>query len=173
VTERLEQLLVEADVAVCRPPVAEDLAARVPRVVRGRRRKRAWAAAVLTTLVSVGLAIVGVMRVIPEKRPIATDIERDLKAIQLEADRHMEAAAKLEAAHPVRNRAKWRSSVLNSEVERAAMGLMLEADRIAADPALRATAVEFYRQVQAELPANSLTGLATQRLAHLRDGKDL
>jgi hypothetical protein len=161
--DSIEQMLADADRAVEPPSPAIGLTDRIPVVVRRRRRRKL---AVLTCFV----AACGLWFVVPRAAP------DQVKSLQAQADRHMELAARLEAEHPLISRSKHGARAatgsLRLEVDRAALGLIQEADRIANDPALRDTAAELYRQVQSELPPSIVTDVARQRLIKLRDRKE-
>ena len=176
-TEPIEGLLAEADAAVASPPEIRRLAERVGRIAQSRRRRHIASVAIAAVIVGLAgsLWLGRTTRQQQETAQNTAEIERlreRIRSLNTEADAHLLLAEQIAQREKPRLR-RHAPAALDFELDRAAYGLIHEADRMAADPALRDAAAEFYRQVQTELPQTAWSETAKQQRARLFERKEL
>lgn len=175
-SDELEELLRQTDSQIAAPVQAMDLAMRVPGIVRSRRRKRVAAVALLMigAIVGISSSVYRENRLVAKKVD-AAELRRDVATLGREADAKLALALKLERERPIASTRKTRrhaDDFVQAEIDRAALGIVRQADRLSADPATRDAAAEFYRQVKSDLPRSAFTDLAAARLKELNQRKE-
>jgi hypothetical protein len=189
-TDRLEQLLRDADAEVAQAMATGDLVERVHGVSRARRKRNRFVGAAAVILLVAAGAIAwlpreqkpGEVAMVQREATQPEDIAAarvELSAIEEEVLWRSELAAKLWQ----RERERQRTLVLRrkplatghsveGEVDRAAFAMVYQADRMAREMQLPEAAAQVYRQVSSDFPRTPSAAVAKQRLAAMNLQKD-
>lgn len=179
--DSLFKLLRDADSAIV-PTLDEDLVRSVYRRHRLRQATRATAAVCLVAAVGIGTALFMQSNPTPQPRLVTSQPARvsapDMQLIALEAelDLHTRTADLLLAGERRRQSIQKSQRTLDQEDalddiqrqrNRAALTLVSQGDRMAAQPERTTEAVEAYRRTIELFPDTSAATIAAERLAQL------
>jgi hypothetical protein len=183
-SDRLEQLLRETDVALAAPPLNPELAEVAQRKGRRRQRIRIVAASTAPLLLLAGITVY-ILRPHHRASPVANVTPADqvqrtkeqIAELNRQAEWHDRLARRIaahERRHPDPNRllAGLDPARLNRDLDEAAFALVYQADRLARQPELQPAAADFYRQVASDFPDSTWAPIARERLARLIDRKE-
>lgn len=186
----IDQLLRDADAASATdPPQVGELGSRVRMVARRRRivRRALGAAAACVLVVSTVTALLLPTAQSPRKAiatekaaaPSVRDDRDELIALRAEADRQAMLAERMMASERAKERIALQRRTMASpdpaqqarqKLERAALTMVYQADRLAARDA--STAEQVYAAAVANFPGTHWADVARERLTVVRERKD-
>ena len=184
----VEELLRRADAAAGRPALVPDLAGRVLRRARRRRRRAVvgLAAAASVLLAAGATLLLSTDRAAPTappehvadtQRPVrpggAERLREEIARLRAEADSRMAVVEHMLALERRREKAKpYRRHVavadpaeqIQQQMDKAALVMVYQADRLSRQLNLRAPAMAIYRRTIELFPETHWAGVARQRL---------